>query len=60
MRVKGVGDGMWDEENEPSNDNPPKICILIWEQREEHFLCFILCLLSVGLALFVISEFVNP
>lgn len=37
LRVKGVGDGTWKEEDEPSNDNQKEkksICILIWEQRE--------------------------
>lgn len=63
LTVKGVGDGMWDEEDEPSNDNPTrpsKRSILIWEQREVHFLCFTLCLLPAGLTLFVICAFVNP
>lgn len=58
-----MGDGMWDEEDQASNDNKKRerkknICILIQEQFV-HIWIFFLCLPSFALALFIISAFAS-
>lgn len=54
------GCGMWDEEDEANNDKKKQknICILIWKQRGNCFFFSLSDLLSLALALSVISEFV--